>query len=61
MRALTLQWSRAFSLVCEVALRALHTQAKNRDHDIVRAQKKVSKRRPKTPPKSWSVVRDPQV
>ena len=39
----------------------LYTQAKSRDHEIVRAQKKASKGRPKTPPKSWSVVMDPQV
>jgi hypothetical protein len=39
----------------------LHTRAKSRDHEIVRAQKKVSKGHPKTPPKSWSVVTDPQV
>ena len=39
----------------------LHTRAKSRDHDIVRAQKKVSKGRPNTPPKSCSVVTDPQV
>jgi hypothetical protein len=39
----------------------LCTRAKSRDHEIVRAQKKVSKGRPKTPPKSYSVVRDPQV
>ena len=39
----------------------LHTRAKSRDHDIVRAQKKVSKGRPNTPPKSCSVVMDPQV
>ena len=29
------------------------------DHEIVRAQKKESKGRPNTPPKSW--IRDPQV
>jgi len=39
----------------------LHTRAKSRDHEIVRAQKKVSKGRPNTPPKSCSVVTDPQV
>jgi hypothetical protein len=39
----------------------LHTRAKSRDHEIVRAQKKVSKGRPNTPPKSCSVVMDPQV
>ena len=39
----------------------LHTRAKSRDHDIVRAQKKVSKGRPKAPSKSCSVVTDPQV
>ena len=41
--------------------RPLHTQAKSHDHDITRAQKKVSKGRPNTPPKSCSVVTDPQV
>ena len=39
----------------------LHTRAKSHDHEIVRAQKKVSKGRPNTPPKSCSVVTDPQV
>jgi hypothetical protein len=39
----------------------LHTRAKGRDHEIVRAQKKVSKSRPNTPPKPFSVVTDPQV
>jgi hypothetical protein len=39
----------------------LHTRAKNRDHEILRAQKKVSKGHPMTPPKSCSVVMDPQV
>ena len=39
----------------------LHTRAKSRDHEIVRAQKKVSKARPTTPPTSCSVVTNPQV
>ena len=39
----------------------LHTRAKSRDHAIVRAQKKVSKGHPNTPPKSCRVVMDPQV
>ena len=39
----------------------LHTQAKSRDHDIVRAHKKVAKGHPKTPPKSCGVATDPQV
>ena len=39
----------------------LHTQAKSRDHEIVRVQKKVSKGHPKTPPQSCTVVMDPQV
>jgi hypothetical protein len=35
--------------MCEVGLRAhFHTQAKSRDHEIVRAQTKVPKGRPKT-------------
>jgi hypothetical protein len=37
----------------------LHTRVKSRDHEIVRAQEKVSKGRPKTPPKSCRVVTDP--
>ena len=32
-----------------------------RDREIVRAQKKVSKGRPNTPPQACSVVTDPQV
>jgi hypothetical protein len=39
----------------------LHTRAKSRDHEIVRAQKKVSKGHPNTLPTSCSVVTDPQV
>jgi hypothetical protein len=39
----------------------LHTRTKSCDHGIVRAQKKVSKCHPKTPPESRSVVTDPQV
>jgi hypothetical protein len=39
----------------------LHTQAKSRDQEIVRAQKKVSRGRPMIPPKSCSVVTEPQV
>ena len=39
----------------------LHTQAKSRDHEIVRAQMKVSEGRPNTPLKSCSVVTDPHV
>ena len=38
----------------------LHTRVKSCDHDIVRAQKKVSKGRPKTRPKSRRVVTDPK-
>jgi hypothetical protein len=39
-------------------LGSLHTQAKSRDHEIVRTQKKVSQGHPKTPPISCSVVMD---
>ena len=39
----------------------LQTWSKSRDHEIVRAQKIVSKGRPEAPPKSRSVVTDPQV
>ena len=46
----------------EHCLGPLHTRAKSRDHEIVRAQEKVSKgRRPNTPPKSCSVVMDSRV
>ena len=44
-----------------LVLGPLHTRAKSCDHEIVRAQKKVSKGCPKTPPKSCSVVTDSQV
>ena len=37
------------------------TSHTSRDHEIVRAHKKVSKGRPNTPPTSYSVVTDPQV
>jgi hypothetical protein len=40
---------------------SLHTQAKSRDHEIVRAQMKVSRGHPNTPPILCSVVTDPQV
>ena len=39
----------------------LHTPGKSRDHEIVGAQKKVSKGRPKTPPTSCLAITDPQV
>jgi hypothetical protein len=42
-------------------LGSLRTRAKSHDHEIVRAQKKLSKGRPNTPPKSCSVVTHPQV
>ena len=45
----------------QVSLGPLHTRAKSRDHDIVRAPKKVSQGRPKSPPTSCSVVTDPRV
>ena len=38
-----------------------HTRAKSHDYEIMRAQKKVPKGCPKTPPKTCSVVTDPQV
>jgi hypothetical protein len=44
-----------------IFLGSLPTQAKSRDHEIVRAQKKVSKGRPNTPPTSCSVVTDSHV
>ena len=42
-------------------LGSLHIRVKIRDHEMVRAQRKVSKGRPYTPPKSCSVVMDPRV
>ena len=50
-----------FAIFSCIDLGPLHTRAKSRDHEIVRAQKKVSKGRPNTPPTSCSVVMDPQV
>ena len=44
-----------------LSLGPFHTRTKSRDHEVMRAQKKVSKGRPNTPPKSCSVVTDPQV
>jgi len=38
-----------------------YTQAKSRDHETVRAEKKVLQGRPNTPPISCSVVTDPKV
>jgi hypothetical protein len=49
------------SIIGALTLGPLHTQAKSHDFEIVRAQKEVSKGRPKTPPKSYSVVTGPQV
>ena len=50
------------SKICEsLTLGPLHTRAKSHDHEIGRAQKKVSKGRPNTPPKSRSVVTCTQV
>ena len=42
-------------------IRATSHTSQGGDHNIVRAQKKVSKGRPNTPPKSCSAVTDPQV
>ena len=53
------QWARQVELATLKA--ASHTRAKSRDQEIVRAQKKVSQARPNKPPKSCSVVTDPQV
>ena len=42
--------------------RGMHkVRAKSRDHEIMRAQKKVFKGRPSTPPKSCNVVMDSPV
>jgi hypothetical protein len=48
-----------YNVVC--IFRATSTRAKSCDHVNVRAQKKVSKGRPETLPKSRSVVTDFQV
>jgi hypothetical protein len=39
----------------------LHTRAKSRDHEIVGAKRKCPMAVPRPPPKSCSVVTDPQV
>jgi hypothetical protein len=44
-----------------VSLEPLRIQAKSHDHELVRAQMRVSKGRPNTPPHSCSVVTNPQV
>ena len=49
---LSMEWSRDVWQV----LGPLQTQAKTRDHEIVRTQKRVSKGCPNTPPKSCRVV-----
>ena len=62
-----LGWSglgrRARDLCCKMAahLGPLHTRARSSDHEIVRAQMKVSKGRPNTPPELCGVVTGPQV
>ena len=56
--ALNLLYNPGFDLLLGVWVNRgpLHTRVKSRAHEIVRAQKKVSKGRPNTPPKSCSVV-----
>ena len=44
-----------------IPLGPLHTRAKSRDHENMRAQMTMSKGRPKTLPKSCSVIKDPQM
>ena len=39
----------------------VQTQTKSRDHEIVRAPKESVQGHPKTPPKSQSVVANPQM
>ena len=56
-----LNWCARAWRIWRPCLGPLPTRAKSRDHEIVRAQKKMSKgRRPNTPPKLCSVVTDPQ-
>jgi hypothetical protein len=46
-------------IICCMFRGSLHTWGKSRDHEIVRAQKKVSKSRPNTPAKThvvWSQI-----
>jgi hypothetical protein len=50
-----------FILSGDLSSQKAHSEPRAMNPKIVRAQKKVSKGRPKTPPKSCSVVRDPQV
>jgi hypothetical protein len=57
----TLILSKLITMAHGIPLGPLHKRAKSCDHEIVRAQKKSSKGCPKTPPKSCSVVTDPQV
>ena len=47
-------WANFTNHLLEVGLGALHTRAKSREHGIVRAQKKVSKGRPKADQTVWS-------
>ena len=43
-----------------MSLGPLHTRAKSRDHEIERAEKKVFKGCPNTPPNLCNVVTDPK-
>jgi hypothetical protein len=52
---------RPTKIVREYLGRPLHTRAKSCDREIVRAQKKASKGRRNSPPKSCGVVMDPRV
>ena len=56
--ACILQFSFVHGWRCSI--RANHTPAKSRDHEIVRAERKVSKGRPETLPKSCSVITHPR-
>ena len=59
--AILIEYIWSFCTLKPSLLPAQHKGAKSRDHAIVRAQKKVSKGRLNTPPKSCTVVTDPQV
>jgi hypothetical protein len=51
--------NRRLGICTNLYSRPLHTHPKSRDHETMRAQKEVSKGRPKTLPKPCIVVTDP--
>ena len=51
----------AIEIAHPLNLGPLHTRAKSRDHEMMRAPKKVPKGHPKTPSKSCRLVMEPRV